>query len=108
VPSPTAGSDTAKTRTATIQTSDHIENIATARHRLQILFIGRTVTNLDRAAIRAILDELHRLHLAVSEQRKTLQSIAKRKNKTSRKPAAAPSQRPTAHGTRQNKERHGP
>ena len=94
-----------------IATSEHIQRIEEARHRLEALHADTQpeetrgyITKQERAAIRAILNELHRLNLAVSEQRKTLKSIATRKNKSSRKPSAARSTQPTAHRTRQNKE----
>lgn len=67
-----------------------------ARHRLQVLAIDTTLagdreirrlTLSENEAIAAILAELHRLNIAVSSQRKTLEKTAAAKNKTRQKPA---------------------
>jgi uncharacterized protein YecA (UPF0149 family) len=85
-----------------------IQNVELARHRLEILYADESENNQRRenildlseqAALRIVLDELHRLNMAVSEQRKTLQSIADRKKKTHRKHAAARTGRPTTRST---------
>jgi hypothetical protein len=83
-----------------------------ARHRLEILLADDTENNhtnknildlSEQAALRIVLDELHRLNTAVSEQRKTLQSIADRririraKKQPSLKPVGARSPRPKGH-----------
>jgi hypothetical protein len=84
--------------------------IELARHRLEVLIADtvtererelRRITAAERTDLIVILSELHRLHLAVSEQRKTLQTIADRKRRvTARKqpplkPVGARSRRPT-------------
>jgi len=56
----------------------------------------RIMSSPDLDALTIVLDEIHRLNLAVSSQRKTLQSIADAKNKARQKPAGARPQRPTA------------
>jgi hypothetical protein len=74
-----------------------------ARHRLEVLHAdtapggSRDIAHLrpsprtldqfkaDREALRTVLDELHRLNIAVSEQRKTLQNIANTKKSIARK-----------------------
>lgn len=78
-----------------------------ARHRLEVLHADLTAEGPDerivgyeeRRAIRTVLDELHRLNLAVSEQAKTLRAIAEAKKKARQKPAAARSRRPTTRKT---------
>ena len=98
-----------------LQTSDHIQRIEEARHRLEVLYADTAhqyhtihLGPPTRQAIRTLLDELHRLHLAVSEQRRTLKNIATRENKRARKPSAARSQQPTAHSIRARKDSHRP
>lgn len=103
-----------------LQTSEHTEKIKLARARLEILYAdtGASTHRLtqwqEREALRAVLDELHRLNLAVSEQRATLQAVADRQNaeirrkKATRKPADARSIRPTAQRTTENKRGHRP
>jgi len=85
------------------QTSDHIDRIAMARHRLEVLYADTDhsdgnqhgnraaawLSEPDRTALRAVLDELHRLHLAVSEQGRTLVKLLCAKKRPRRKPAAA-------------------
>jgi hypothetical protein len=86
-----------------------------ARHRLEVLYADtqpggsrdiaihrpspRTYDQFrdDRNALRAVLDELHRLHLAVSEQGRTLVKLLCAKKQPHRKPAAAQSRHATAH-----------
>ncbi len=83
-----------------------------ARHRLEVLHEdisahggeNRMVNWNERNALRIVLDELHRLNLAVSSQLKTLQSIADRKKsekQSHRKPAGAQSQHAATHSTPQ-------
>jgi hypothetical protein len=97
------------------QTSDHIESIKLARARLETLFADTAdqgarhhgfLHKYERQAIRTILDELHRLHLAVSIQAKIILHNRKPQKSPARKPADARSAQPTAHKTRANKGSH--
>jgi len=69
--------------------------IELARHRLEVLYAdsvelaGVVITKKERNALRAVLDELHRLHQAVSEQGRTLVKLLCAKKRPHRKPAAA-------------------
>jgi hypothetical protein len=76
-----------------------------ARSRLEVLHadteyeegrLHRRVSPQESAAIGLLLEELHRLHIAVSIQRNTLLDIADRKKKASAKPPDARSRKPTA------------
>jgi hypothetical protein len=69
-------------------------NIEEARHRLEVLHAEQPtaysqLTPVDRLALRSVLDELHRLHLAVSEQGRTLVKLLTAKKQPHQKPAAA-------------------
>src|SRR4029077_20790667 len=82
--------------------------VSTARHRLEVLHADticdedrsrRTVNLAEHCAIRKLLDELHRLHIAVCTQKKHLTALLEEKTRN-RKPADARSQPPTARSAR--------
>jgi len=60
----------------------------------------RIMSSSDLDALQIVLDEIHRLNLAVSSQRKTLRSIAHAKKKASQQPPGPRPRRPTAHKPR--------
>jgi hypothetical protein len=78
-----------------------------ARHRLEVLQADtvtetqrehRRLSATERLAVIILLEELHRLHLAISEQGKTLRKTIQRHNQARQKPTAARSPRPKASG----------
>lgn len=86
------------------------ENVEQARRRLHVVLQDtetqehrdhRRLTPGDREAIRAILYELHRLHLAVSRQRAELEKRQSPKKQAHHKPVGARTQAATAHKTKE-------
>lgn len=85
------------------------EIVTAARHRLEVLARDttypdqretRTVRHEEALALRTVLDELHRLNVAVSEQRTKLEALENERairKALNRKPAAARSQPATTH-----------
>lgn len=67
--------------------------------------IHRRLTHAEHESLTVILDELHRLHVTVSDQRKTLESGQHRKKQAHRKPQAA---RPRAATTTKTPANMGP
>ncbi len=81
--------------------------IETARHRLEVFHadqLDAEITNRERAtckelrAIRTVLDEIHRLNVAVSNQRQTIETMLAAKNRPHKKPAQ-PRSRPARTGS---------
>ena len=77
------------------------EIVESARHRVRVLALDtaqpiiretRRVTAEEHLALVTLLDELHRLNVAVSDQRKFMEDAAKRKKWHTQKPVAARSQ----------------
>ena len=86
-------------------------NVEEARHRLEVLYADmagpflppiRSIATPEREALRVLLDELHRLHVAVSTQRKVLENINAARKKRATKPAGARTRLPSTNRTSHN------
>ena len=82
--------------------------ILNARARLHVLAIDtqhhdqrehRRLTVAEHTALNVVLDEMHRLHVAVSDQRKRLDEYETPKKQAAPRPAATRSHAPTTHST---------